>query len=215
MSKFLNAEVEKQLKEALDAMVDHVTIVFFGGKAYQNSDLVEQLLKEIVPLSGKLTLKVRDFDKDQKEAESYGVVRAPTFVLLDKDNNFKGVRFSGVPAGHEINSFITGLIDMSSPNNTSYFDDETVAKIKAIDKELQFKVFVTVSCPYCPDAVINAHRMAIINPLIKADMIEAQTFYEESQKYKISGVPDTYINSKVHYVGALPIKNILTEVAKV
>src|SRR5690606_21462079 len=93
-------------------------------------------------------------------------------------------------------------------------DDELKSTIKAIDKPVNIKVFVTLSCPHCPGAVQTAHRLAMLNPNIKGEMIEAQTFYELSNKYQVSGVPKIVINDKYELLGNQPVENFLKEIEK-
>ncbi len=46
--------------------------------------------------------------------------------------------------------------------------------------------------------------MAIENPFIRADMIEAQEFPDLSQRYSVFGVPLTVANEKVRLEGGAP-----------
>ena len=87
-----------------------------------------------------------------------------------------------------------------------FYEESLKKTIQAIDKEVSIKVFVTLSCPHCPGAVQTAHRLAMLNPKIKAEMIEAQTFYELSDKYQVSGVPKIIINDKYELLGNHQLK---------
>ena len=71
---------------------------------------------------------------------------------------------------------------------------DVLARIQKIDKPVNIKVFITLSCPHCPGAVQTAHRLAMLNPNVKAEMIEANTFQDLSMKFKVSGVPKIIIN---------------------
>jgi alkyl hydroperoxide reductase subunit AhpF len=79
---------------------------------------------------------------------------------------------------------------------------------------VNIKVFVTLSCPHCPGAVSTAHSLAMLNDNIQASMIEAQTFQELSQKYKVSGVPKIIINEDYELLGNQPIDAFLSEIEK-
>jgi predicted DsbA family dithiol-disulfide isomerase len=48
-----------------------------------------------------------------------------------------------------------------------------------------------------------------MNPNIEADMIEAQTFGELSQKYNVSGVPKIIINETHELLGNQPFQAFL------
>jgi alkyl hydroperoxide reductase subunit AhpF len=60
--------------------------------------------------------------------------------------------------------------------------------------------------------VETAHRLAMLNPNIKGVMIEAQTFNEMSNKYKVSGVPKIVINDKHELLGNQPIEEFLNKI---
>ena len=60
-----------------------------------------------------------------------------------------------------------------------------------------------------------AHAIAMENPeMVLAEGISAQDFYELSESYGISGVPDTVINGKGRVLGAVPEQHLLTELKK-
>jgi glutaredoxin-like protein len=170
------------------------------------------LLEEIAELSEKISFIEKDLEIDKDEAKKYGVTLAPSFVILDNEGKYKGVKFNGIPAGHEINSFLSAVIDMSGVEFG--FDKDLVERIKKIKKPINIKVFVTLSCPHCPGAVSNAHRLAMLNDNIESEMIEAQTFQELSVKYKVSGVPKIIINEKHELVGNQPIEEYLNKLER-
>jgi glutaredoxin len=76
-------------------------------------------------------------------------------------------------------------------------------------------VFVTPTCPYCPQAVVLAHRMALESPMVQAEMVEAMEFPELSDRYGVSGVPHTTINAGAgNVIGAAPENHLLQEIQR-
>lgn len=60
-----------------------------------------------------------------------------------------------------------------------------------------------------------AHQMAMENPLIQAEMVEATEFPELSNLHHVSGVPHTVVNAgKGNVVGAVPEANLLAEIQR-
>jgi hypothetical protein len=51
--------------------------------------------------------------------------------------------------------------------------------------------------------------MAMENPKIVADVIEANEFQELSERYGVRSVPKTVVNDRVEFVGALPEAKVL------
>jgi len=58
--------------------------------------------------------------------------------------------------------------------------------------------------------------MAMENPLVKAEMVEAMEFFEFSNSFGVSGVPHTIINhGQGEIVGAVPETALLNEIKRV
>ena len=58
-----------------------------------------------------------------------------------------------------------------------------------------------------------AHQMAMESPLVTAEMVEAMEFPELSDKFEVSGVPQTTINNGAGtVVGAVPEQNLIREI---
>lgn len=201
-----------QIGEILNEMVSPITIILFTKKNCYSCAETSQLLKEITEIKPTIFLKEYDIDTNPEIAKQYDVTLTPSFVILDKDNQYKGVKFSGIPAGHEINSFISALIEMSGSKIA--YKPEVLNRIQGLNKPINIKVFVTLSCPHCPGAVQTAHRLAMLNSNVESEMIEAQTFYDLSNKYKVSGVPKIVINDKFELIGNQPIEAFLDTIEK-
>jgi glutaredoxin-like protein len=213
MPKLLPAEVSEQIRSLLESMIDPITIVYFTDHKCDTCIETGQLLEDIAGLNPKISLVVKDFASDIDAVKQYDIRRIPGFVVLDRDRKDRGVRFSGIPAGHEINSFLSALLEMSGVDPE--LGDDVLARIKKIAKPIDIKVFVTLSCPHCPGAVQTAHRLAMQNPFIRSEMIEAQTFQEMSRVYKVSGVPKIVINDKYELLGDQPPESFLDLIDKV
>jgi predicted DsbA family dithiol-disulfide isomerase len=59
-----------------------------------------------------------------------------------------------------------------------------------------------------------AHKIAIENDLIKADMVDAAEFPHLAQRYNVMGVPKTVINETVEVVGAVPESVLLEHILR-
>ncbi len=206
--KMLNNEISQQLKEVFEQLKDNVTIALFtDGGDCQTCKETESYMNELVELSDKLSLTLYNTNTDGDLAKEYGVEMVPSIVLLNAQGKFEGVKFNGIPAGHEINSFIPALIEVSGAQ--SQLPEDITTAVAAVDKPVNIKVFVTLSCPHCAGAVQKAHKLALMNPNIDAEMIEAQTFPEISNKFNVSGVPKIVINDEFELVGNQPIQAFL------
>jgi len=91
----------------------------------------------------------------------------------------------------------------------------TKTMLLKIRKPMDIKVFVTLTCPYCPPAVTMAHKFAFENNLIQANMIESSQFVPLSNKFKVYAVPKIVINDSIEFEGSLPENLFLEQVMKV
>ncbi len=51
--------------------------------------------------------------------------------------------------------------------------------------------------------------MAMENPLVVADVVEANEFPELSERFAVRSVPKTVVNGRIQLVGAQPEANLL------
>jgi glutaredoxin-like protein len=211
MEKLLNKDLQKQVQKILEPMKDKISIVLFTkADDCESCEPTLQIISEVAELSEKIKVAVFDLDKDTTEVAKYNIEMAPSFVILDQNDDYKGVKFNGIPAGHEFNSFLSALVEMSGVE--SEVPADFIERVAKIDKPINIKVFVTMSCPHCPGAVQKAHKLAMMNKNIVGEMIEAQTFYELSEKFNVSGVPKIVINDTLELVGNQPIETFLSSI---
>jgi len=59
-----------------------------------------------------------------------------------------------------------------------------------------------------------AHKLAIENEHITADVVEVSEFIDVAQLYRVQGVPKTVINDRIEFTGALPEPRFVQEVLK-
>ncbi len=212
--KIFNKEVESQLKEVFTKMVNDVTIALFtDGEDCLTCKETKEFMQDIETLSDKIHLKEYDINKHDELAKMYHVEMVPSIVLLNNKNEYQGVKFNGIPAGYEINSFVSAILEVSG--NATPVPEKLLSRIKSINKPVNIKVFITLTCPHCPGAVQKAHTLALMNPNIDAEMVEAQTFYELSEKFNVSSVPKIVINDKYELIGNQPIEAFLNQIEKI
>ncbi len=208
----IDQEEKNKIKELFTKNLKHeVNLLFFSKEENcQYCADTEEILSEVTGLDEKV-----NFDKfllGSDKAEEFGVDRAPAIIFLDNDGKDSGVHFYGIPSGYEFTSLIEDILDMSDHDRIDLAED-IKKEVKAIDSDVLLQVFITPTCPYCPRAVRVAHQMAMLNPKVRGEMVEAMEFEELSSSFNVSGVPKTVINSGAdEQVGAVPAKTILKKI---
>ena len=209
----LNEQISEQLKTIFADMKNEMTLAVFTKKGEcETCEDTVSYMKEIEVLSDKINLEVLDLEADQERAAAYNVQMVPSIVMLNDKKEYLGMKFNGIPAGHEINSFIPAILEASGSGEA--LPEEYLNPIKNLEKPVNIKVFVTLSCPHCAGAVQKAHKLALESPMIDAEMVEAQTFSELSDKFNVSSVPKIVINDQYEFVGNQPLEVFLEEIAK-
>ena len=208
---YLDDNIKAELKKQFETLTKKVRIIFFTQELEcQYCKETRAILSELVEVSDKLTLEVKNFIVDKADAEKYGVDKIPATLILDENGKDYGIKFYGIPSGYEFASLLED-IKMLGTGNTG-LPQEIENEIKKIDSDIHMQVFVTPTCPYCPQAVVTAHKFSYLNDKIKGDMVEATEFPHLSNKYNVRGVPRTVINESTFIEGAAPEQMVLDKV---
>lgn len=208
---YLDDNIKTELKKQFEILTKKVKIIFFTQELEcQYCKETRAILTELVEVSDKLTLEIKNFIVDKADAEKYGVDKIPATVILDENGKDYGIKFYGIPSGYEFASLLED-IKMLGTGNTG-LPQEIENEIRKIDSDIHMQVFVTPTCPYCPQAVVTAHKFSYLNDKIKGDMVEATEFPHLSNKYNVRGVPRTVINESTFIEGAAPEQMVLDKV---
>lgn len=205
----LNDEIRDQLKDYFSEMKRAVNMHLVIDDCDSCPD-TQSLLEEVSETNDGIKLTVHSLDSEA--AEKYGISRTPVIFFTDDAGNDLRIRFNGIPAGHEFSAFITTLAEVGEGGQE--LPESFITRVAAVQKPTDIKVFVTLSCPHCSGAVAKAHKLALMNPNIKAEMIECGTFPALADQYNVSGVPKIVINETIEMVGNQPIEAFLEAIEK-
>lgn len=197
----LNDEIRQEVSKILADLSGPVRLVMFTQESEcEYCPETRQLVEEVAELSDQITAEVYDFQADRAKAEELGIDKIPAIAIIGARDY--GVRFYGIPSGYEFASFLHAIQSVAA--GKPELSDATLRVLAGVQKPVHIQVFVTPTCPYCPQAVMLAHQMAIASPMVRADMVEAMEFPQLAMKYQVMGVPRTVINETVHIEGAAP-----------
>ena len=130
----LTKEILQALKSYAETMQKNVTFVVQTGEHSKRDELVK-FLSDIASVSEKLNVEERDTNGELRSAISF---------LLEADGEDTGIRFSGIPGGHEFNSLVLAMLHAAGTELK--LDDSVKAMVKAINEPLNFEVFISLSC---------------------------------------------------------------------
>jgi alkyl hydroperoxide reductase subunit AhpF len=144
-NRLLNDSIRHQVKELFQQLQEPIAVLFFGSQVDCDAcDDTYQLASELVELSDKLSLAKYDIDADADMARLYHVDKVPGLVLAGRDGDQItdfGIRFAGIPSGHEFASLVHDLVLVSSRD--SGLDTATREFLKTLTNPIYLQVFVT------------------------------------------------------------------------
>ena len=210
-SALLNDALRGQIATVLGRMENNVTLVTIVDPTNEKSIELRDLVIDIADLGDKLEAVVKTKGEDAALEAKVNADKFPVVAFLDKDGNYSGVKFHGVPGGHELNSFLLAIYNLAGPGQA--LDASVLEAIKAVDKKVNIKVAVSLSCHLCPDVVVGAQRIAIENPNVEAEMLDIANFPELKTKHKVMSVPCMIVNDEKVTFGSKSIQDMLNFIA--
>ncbi len=146
LERLLSEDIAQQVKDVFETTLQHpVHVLFFGSESRCEYCLpTRSLLEEIIPLSDKLSLEIHDVELEPEIAKKYHVDKTPGIVITSKDKKEiidYGIRYSGMPSGHEFTSLINDLL-MVSQRSTD-LNQDTCAFLETINTDILLQIFVT------------------------------------------------------------------------
>lgn len=159
-------------------------------------DNMLSFLKEITSICDKLSI-VNDENLPYREN---------SFEIFDIDKP-TGIVFSGIPGGHEFNSFILAILSIFGLGTK--LTEKQLEKIKNIKEKKVIEVFVTLSCTFCPDVVQSLNRIALNNEFITVNTIDGNEYIEEAREKNVLVSPSVFINGNFTISGANPIDKLI------
>ena len=208
MSALMDESLKSVVAQRFTNMIEPVTLKVFSNKNHcLFCNEMISLVNSVAELSDKIKVEICDCEENDPKAKEYGIERHPA-ISIDGDKDY-GIRFYGVPAGKEFTTFIESIMLVSS--RKPVLTPEATELLSKVNHKVNLKVFVTLECPYCPAMVIRAHKLALANDYITAEMIESSQFAQLASDHNIFGVPNTIINNGLGSVEGLVTEEILLQ----
>ncbi|MET4028278.1 alkyl hydroperoxide reductase subunit F [Marinobacter sp. MBR-99] len=191
----LDANIKGQLKAYMEKLQQPIELVAAYDDSKKSQEL-KQLLEEIEPMSEKISLRTED------SAD----VRRPSFAI-NRVGTHIGVRFAGIPMGHEFTSLVLALLQVGG--HPSKASQEVIQQIQELDGEFEFETYFSLSCQNCPDVVQAFNLMSVLNPNIKHTSIDGALFQDEVEQREVMAVPSVYLNGQPWGQGRMTLEEIV------
>lgn len=198
--EIIDEKVKKILRDTFKELKEEVPIEVFTKKGLNDifNDIAVDLVKAIAELTDKI--KPHFYTIGDEFSGSRNVHRSPT-VLVAPDRY--AIRYTGAPVGEEGRSFIMVLL-MASTGRT-FISDDSRQRLKRLKEKREVKVFVSPTCPYCPQQVLYAASSAIERKdLVSVEIIEIYENRDLAEKYAAMSVPKTFVGETLIAPGLQP-----------
>ncbi len=198
----LDATIKGQLQQYLQMLREPIIL----AESLDSSDgakEMHELLTEIASMSDKVTLT----QENDVRKPSFAVKRGEAHSRADQPI---GIRFAGVPLGHEFTSLVLALLHTGG--HPMKLEQDKIDQIAAIEGEFHFETYVSLSCHNCPDVVQAMNMMAVINPNITHVMVEGGLYQDEIKEKDIMSVPTIFLNDDMFGAGRMELDEILPKI---
>ncbi|MBB4631646.1 alkyl hydroperoxide reductase subunit F [Sphingosinicella soli] len=193
----LDDNLKQQLKTYMQNITQPIELVVSLGEDAKSAEL-KTLLADIAALSDKVSVVRKDDDK-----------RKPSFMIRRAGTDI-GVRFAGIPMGHEFTSLVLALLQVGG--HPSKAAQDVIEQVKALDGDFEFETYFSLSCQSCPDVVQALNLMSVLNPRIKHTAIDGALFKGEVDARKVMAVPTVFLNGEPFASGRMELEQIVAKI---
>ena len=190
----LDQNLSAQLGAYLEKLVQPIELVASLDDGEPSRELWA-LLGQIAALSDRITLMRRDDD-----------ARRPSFAI-ERPGTDVGVRFAGLPMGHEFTSLVLALLQVGG--HPSREAQALIEQVRDLEGEFSFETYFSLSCQNCPDVVQALNLMSVINPNIRHVAIDGALFQDEVERRQVMAVPTVFLNGEVFGQGRMGLEEIV------
>lgn len=193
----LDQDIKEQLSQYLQLMEGDVLIKVSAGSDTISSDMIA-LVDEIASMSPMIAI------------EKTELPRTPSFSI-HRAGEDSGITFAGIPLGHEFNSLVLALLQVSG--RAPKVEQKIIDQIKAIKGKYHFETYINLTCHNCPEVVQALNLMSVLHPDITHTMVDGAAFQEEVQTKEIMAVPSVYLNGEFFSSGRMDVEEILAKLS--
>lgn len=189
---------EAELRRVFEKIPAPVPVYLFSmpGK----NDVFADTARKTIALFRKLSDRIvfHDLPMDHELAGKWQVEHSPTLLI---DPSRYNIRWLGAPLGEEGRIFLEAIL--LAGFRQSGLEGQSLKVLRQISQARDIKLFVSFSCPYCPQQATHALKAAIERPdLISLTIIDTQANPDLARQYDAQSVPQTYANETLVALGA-------------
>jgi alkyl hydroperoxide reductase subunit F len=192
----LDTGILEQLKSVYQSLENEITLVVAKSQ-HPNQQELQDLVNGLKSTSEKILVQQSD-----------EVTAAPTLTLLYQGQP-TGIKFVGVPGGHEFTSLVLAILNADGKGKLP--DEMIINRIKRLKAGIELRTYISLSCENCPEVVQALNLMSLFNPSFKHTMIDGAVAQEEVTKLNIQGVPSVMSGDKLISSGKIGLVDLISK----
>jgi thioredoxin reductase (NADPH) len=193
-------EAQAHLSILFEKMPNDINLLLFTSP--NKNEPFNQAARQVIRLLRKMTSKItlHEFDISHKEAREMNVEHTPALII--NPGRYK-IRWYGAPVGEETRTLVEAVIMLGYGETHLSKDSKNI--LERITSPRNIKLFVSPTCPYCPQQAVNAFKAVIERPdLISLEIIDIQANPELADQYSAQSVPQAFVDETLIALGAQP-----------
>lgn len=196
---FDQREARERLRQFFAGLPHPIPLVLYSTPGTNDpfTEGIRKLVATITEVTDKVSLQ--EYPLDDERAGKQGIKASPTLVFAVESLH---LRWLGAPLGHEVQTFMQALAIIG--HRRPGLSEPAAKELAKLTEKRRVKVFVSPSCPYCPQAAVDAIRLAVARPeLVSLEIIDIQANPELADRYHAHSVPRTFADEQPIAMGAL------------
>ncbi|MDR3286311.1 MAG: alkyl hydroperoxide reductase subunit F, partial [Prevotellaceae bacterium] len=190
----LDNDIKQQLQGIFAKLQAEYLLDATVPELHENRKEFEDLLNDFSTTSNNISCKINN----GKQLE---------FSLFKNGEN-TGVKFRGIPNGHEFSSLILAILN-SDGQGKNIPDETLINRVKSLKGKINITTYVSLTCTNCPDVVQSLNLMALLNNNITHEMVDGALYQTEADALNIQAVPSVFANGKLLHAGKADFGELL------
>jgi len=190
----LDNDLKAQLSGVFQNLGHSIELVVDLSEHAQQAELLE-LLNDVASTSSDVRVRVGD-----------QLASMPQFAV-HCDGFPTGVRFHGIPGGHEFTSLVVAILNAAGKGKLP--DAGLTQRIRQLKGGVTVRTYISLSCENCPDVVQALNQIALVHGNLQHIMIDGGFVQSELEALRIQGVPSVVIGNDLVHSGRSNLAELL------
>jgi alkyl hydroperoxide reductase subunit F len=195
----LDSSLKQQLRDIFQKLTGGVDLRVMRSDHSKQQELID-LLQEVASTSAKIKVTLIE-----------ELSETPRFELF-VDGKFSGIRFKGIPSGHEFSSLVLSILNSDGQGKMP--DEIILKRMNNIKGPIRIRTYISLDCENCPEVVQALNLIATLHPDFEHEMVDGALAQEEVAALGIQGVPSVVNGETLIMSGKKDFISIVEELEK-